>query len=307
MKKHALVALVAGLSVTGLSAQQSTLASLFDRYDVKPNFAAAGQPWGGLTSWVAADGKGSVIVMVRAAPYFRVFTREGQPVKTWGDAALFNQAHSVHFAPDGSLWATDPNDHVVHKFTPDGKLLMTLGKKGVAGDDTARDAFNRPNAVGFGPTGEIYVSDGYVNSRIVQFTSDGKFGRIIGGKKGSGPGELQLPHGVVVDQQGRIIVADSDNKRLSVFSKDGTFIKTLAAPSRGGLVITPDGTLYVSDVNAGAVTVFKNDQIIDVIKVEGRPHGLSVDPTTGDVYTSSSVGESPNVTKASLKKPAAPK
>ena len=307
MKKFALVALVACLSMTGLAAQQSTLASLFDRYDVKPNFASAGQPWGGLTSWVAADGKGSVIVMVRAAPYFRVFTREGQPVKTWGDAALFNQAHSVHFAPDGSLWATDPNDHVVHKFTPDGKLLMTLGKKGVAGDDTARDAFNRPNAVGFGPAGEIYVSDGYVNSRIVQFTSDGKFVRIIGGKKGSKPGELQLPHGVVVDQQGRIIVADSDNKRLSVFGKDGTFIKILAAPSRGGLVITADGTLYVSDVNAGAVTVFKNDQIVDVIKVEGRPHGLSVDPATGDVYTSSSVGESPNVTKASLKKPAAPK
>jgi sugar lactone lactonase YvrE len=305
-----LVAFASGMSMAGLAAQQSTLASLFDRYDVKPNFGQVnGNPaWGGLTSWVAADGKGSVIVMVRAVPYFRVFTTDGKPVKTWGDdKSLFNQAHSVHFAPDGSLWATDPDDHVVHKFSPDGKLLMTLGKKGMPGDDTARDAFNRPNAVGFGPNGDIYVSDGYVNSRIVQFTGDGKFVRIIGGKKGSKPGELQLPHGVVVDQQGRIIVADSDNKRLSVFSKDGTFVKTLAAPSRGGLVLTPDGTLYVSDVNAGAVTVFKNDQIFDVIKVEGRPHGLSVDPVTGDVYTSSSVGTAPNVTKASLKKPAAPK
>jgi len=303
------IAIVAGLAVARLPAQQSTLASLFDRYDVKPNFgqATGSQPWGGLTSWVAADGKGSVIVMVRAAPYFRVFTREGQPVKTWGDAALFKQAHSIHVAPDGSLWATDPDDHVVHKFSTDGKLLMTLGKKGMPGDDASHDAFNRPNAVGFGANGEIYVSDGYVNSRIVEFTSDGKFARIIGGKKGSKPGELQLPHGVVVDQQGRIIVADSDNKRLSVFSKDGVFIKTLAAPSRGGLVITPDGTLYVSDVNAGAVTVFKNDQIVDVIKVEGRPHGLSVDPVTGDVYTSSSVGDHPNVTKSSLKKPAAAK
>ena len=306
----ALVALAAGVSMTELAAQQSTLASLFDRYDIKPNFGQVdGKPaWGGLTTWVAADGKGSVIVMVRAVPYFRVFTTDGKPVKTWGDdKSLFNQAHSIQFAPDGSMWATDPNDHVVHKFSADGKLLLTLGKKGVPGDDTARDAFNRPNAVGFGPAGEIYVSDGYVNSRIVQFTGDGKFVRIIGGKKGSKPGELQLPHGVVVDQQGRIIVADSDNKRLSVFGKDGTFIKILAAPSRGGLVITADGTLYVSDVNAGAVTVFKNDQIVDVIKVEGRPHGLSVDPATGDVYTSSSVGESPNVTKASLKKPAAPK
>ena len=171
------------------------------------------------------------------------------------------------------------------------------------GDDASHDAFNRPNAVAFGPGGEIYVSDGYVNSRIVQFTSDGKFARIIGGKKGAGPGELQLPHGVAIDPQGRIIVADSDNKRLSIFSsKDGSFIKTLAAPSRGGLVVLADGTIYVSDVNAGAVTVFKNDQIVDVIKVEGRPHGLSVDPSNGDVYTSSSNGDSPNVTKAVLKK-----
>jgi hypothetical protein len=304
-----LVVLAGGISTTGLAAQQSSLASLFDRYDVKPNFGQVnGSPaWGGLTTGVGADGKGSVIVMVRAVPYFRVFTREGQPVKTWGDAGLFNQAHSIHFGPDGSMWATDPNDHVIHKFGADGKILLTLGKKGVAGNDSAHDTFNRPNAVAFGPGGEVYVSDGYVNSRVVQFTSDGKFVRIIGGKKGSGPGELQLPHGVAVDAQGRIIVGDSDNKRVAIFAKDGTFIKNLAAPSRGGLLITPDGTLYVSDVNAGAVTVIKNDQIVDVIKVEGRPHGLSVDPITGDVYTSSSNGDMPNVTKASLKKPAAAK
>ena len=60
---------------------------------------------------------------------------------------LFNQAHSLHFDRDGFMWATDPNDHVVHKFSPDGKILMTLGKKGVPGDNTSHDTFNRPNAV----------------------------------------------------------------------------------------------------------------------------------------------------------------
>jgi DNA-binding beta-propeller fold protein YncE len=70
-------------------------------------------------------------------------------------------------------------------------------------------------------------------------------------------------------------------------------------------VVTPDDTIYVSDVNGGAVTVFKNDQMVDVIKVEGRPHGLAVDPATGDVYTSSTNFDHPNVTKASPKKPAA--
>ena len=118
---------------------------------------------------------------------------------------------------------------------------------------------------------------------------------------------MQVPHGVAIDRQGRVIVADSDNKRLAVFDRDGRFVKNVAAPSRGGLVVTADETIYVSDVNCGAVTVIRNDQIVDVIKVDGRPHGLSVDPATGDVYTSSTNFDQPNVTKVSPKKPVAAK
>ena len=305
MTKGILSAVVLSATVLGSAViyAQSTLGSLFDRYDVKANFAGlAGAGWGASTTSVAADGKGHVIVMVRAVPYLRVFTADGKPVKTWGDAGLFSLAHSVHVAPDGAIWASDPNAHVVYKFSADGKVVMTLGKKGVAGDDTSRDAFNQPNSVGFGPNGDIYVSDGYGNSRVVQFKSDGSFVRIIGGRKGAAPGELQVPHGVAVDPQGRVIVADSDNKRVSVFDKDGRFVKVIAAPSRGGLVAAGDGTIYVSDVNAGVVTLIRNDQIADVIKVDGRPHGLAVDPATGDVYTSSTNASNWNVTKAALKK-----
>jgi DNA-binding beta-propeller fold protein YncE len=295
-----LLAVLAG----GAAAQQSGLASLFDRYDVNPKWAQlpAGQAWGASTSSVAADGKGTVMVLVRAVPYFRAFTREGQPVKAWGDTGLFELAHSVHFGPDGAVWATDPEAHVVHKFSPDGKLLMTLGKKDASGDDASREMFNQPNAVGFSAAGDVFVSDGYGNSRIVQFTAEGRFVRIIGGKKGSGPGELQTPHGVAVDPNGRVLVADSGNKRIAIFDKSGTFVKNLRAPSRGGLSITPDGTVYVSDVNAGAVTIFRDDELLDVIKVDGRPHGLAVDAATGDVYTSSTQPNVWNVTKSSVKK-----
>jgi streptogramin lyase len=297
------VALVAAPVLAPTLDAQSTLSSLFDRYTVKADFAGlAGAGWGASTTSVAADGKGQVIVMVRAVPYIRIFTADGKPVTTWGDKGLFNLAHSVHVAPDGSIWASDPNAHVVHKFSPDGKILLTLGKKGVAGDNTSPDAFNEPNGLGFAPNGDVYVSDGYANSRVVHFTADGTFVRIIGGTKGSAPGQLQVPHGVAIDPQGRIIVADSDNKRLSVFDKDGRFVKVIAAPSRGGVAATADGTIYVSDVNAGVVTLIRNDQIADVIKVDGRPHGLSVDPATGDVYTSSTNSSNWNVTKAALKK-----
>jgi len=100
-------------------------------------------------------------------------------------------------------------------------------------DNVSTDAFNRPNAVAFGKNGEVFVSDGYINSRIVEFTKDGQFVRIIGGVKGSGPGELDLPHAVDIDAGGRILVADSANKRISVFGQDGKFVENWPAPGQG--------------------------------------------------------------------------
>jgi peptidylamidoglycolate lyase len=303
MKKYILAVLVAVALATSAFGQSS----LFDKYDVNMTKWAqlpADLPWGGMTTWVAAEGKGTVIVLVRKAPYFRVFTAEGKFVKAWGDEDLFVEAHSVHFDHDGFIWASDPNGHVVHKFSTDGKLVMTLGKKGVAGDNASHDTFNRPNAVAIALNGDIFVSDGYVNSRVVQFSKDGRFIKIIGGVKGNGPGQLQLPHGVAIDSKGRLLVSDSDNKRISIFDRDGKFIESWLAPCRGNIVVTSDDTVYVSDVNAGAVTILRDGKIIDVIHVEGRPHGMAVDPTTLDVYTSSSVAQSPNVTKSTRKKTA---
>ena len=307
MKSMLSIALVF-TALVGASAQQlSSLGSLFDAYTVNPKWAQVPEsmPWGASTSSVTVDGQGRVIALVRAVPYFRMFNADGSFVRAWGDAGLFHLAHSVHVAPDGAVWATDPDDHVVHKFGADGKIVLTLGKKGVAGNDASKDAFNEPNSLGFGPNGDVFVSDGYVNSRVVQFTADGKLVRIFGGKKGGAAGELNTPHGVAVDSQSRVLVADSGNKRVAIFSKDGAFLKAVAAPSRGGIVAMPDGTVYVSDVNAGAVTVLRQDQIVDVVKVDGRPHGLAVDSRNGDIYTSSTLANQWNVSKTSLKKPPA--
>lgn len=278
----------------------STLSSLMGRYTVTADFGVKEpKEWGGTTTWVAADGKGTVIVMVRAAPYFRFFTTAGAPIRQWGDKDLFaGDAHSVHVGPDGGIWATDSVDHTVRKFSPTGELLLTLGKSKVAGDNTSQDTFNRPNVVAFGPRGEIFVSDGYGNQRVVEFTPEGKFVRIFGGRKGKGDGEMALVHGVAIDAQGRVYASDSDNQRVVVFDAQGKFLKNIAMPGRGGSFMAADGTFYISDVNSGMVAVLENDQIVDMIKVEGRPHGLAVDPSTGDVYTSSTVATRPGVTKA---------
>ena len=182
-------------------------------------------------------------------------------MKAWGDDGLFQSAHSVTVDRQGFFWVTDSTGHVVHKLSPDGKLLMTLGKKGSAGDNTSRDMFNQPNHVAIAPNGDIYVSDGYQNSRVVHFSGNGQFVRIIGGVRGSAPGQLQVPHGVALDSRGRILVNDSDNERVSVFDKDGKFVESWPFPSRGGIEVTADDTVYVSDVNAGIVNIVRNGNL----------------------------------------------
>jgi peptidylamidoglycolate lyase len=268
------------LHATGILAQSGNAYKVDSAWAQLPQ----GTTWNGNTTWITADGKGNVVVLVRTAPYFRVFTRDGAFVKAFGDAGLFESAHSVTIDAQGFLWVTDSAAHVVHKFSPEGRLLMTLGKKGVAGDNTSRELFNQPNHVAIAPSGDIYVSDGYVNARVVQFSSAGQFVRIIGGVKGSQPGQLQLPHGVALDSRGRILVNDSDNQRVSVFDKDGTFVEMWPYPSRGGIAVAADDTVYVSDVNVGVVNIVKNGKKIDSVSAD-RAHGMGID-TDGSIYVS---------------------
>jgi peptidylamidoglycolate lyase len=260
-----------------------------ENYTVDKEWAKlpAGMTWDGSTSNVAADGQGNVVVLVRTAPFFRVFTRDGDFVKAWGEAELYTEPHSVMFDHEGFIWSTDSRGHLVYKFNTDGDLLMTLGQKGVTGDNTATDLFNRPNAVAIAPNGDIYVSDGYNNARVVHFNSNGQFLGVIGGTEGSEPGQLELPHGVVLDSAGRILVGDSANARISVFDPDGEFVETWDAPSRGDMVISSDDTVYVSDVNAGSISVLRDGELVETIPGLGRPHGLTLD-SDGTLYASDS-------------------
>src|SRR5687767_300955 len=274
---------IVGLLATGVS---PVVAQSRPIYEVDANWARLpeGTTWNGNTSWITADGKGQIVVLVRTAPYFRVFTRDGAFVKAFGDDGLFQSAHSVTIDAQGGLWVTDTASHVVHKFNPDGRLLMTLGKKGVAGNNTSRDLFNQPNHVALAPNGDIYVSDGYVNARVVHFTKDGRFVRIIGGVKGSQPGQLQLPHGVALDSRGRILINDSDNQRVSIFEKDGKFVEAWPFPSRGGISVGADDTVYVSDVNAGIVNIVKKGRPIGSVLADWSDV-MGID-TDGSIYVS---------------------
>src|SRR5207302_42663 len=147
--------------------------------------------------------------------------------------------------PEGNLWLTDNSDHRVMKFTPEGKLLATFGVRNEPGEDSTH--FNRPTDVAFAPSGDVYISDGYGNSRVVRLSHGGKF---LGawGRKGAGEGEFNLPHSIAVDARGRVYVADRENARIQVFTPEGKFLAQWANGVHPyGIAMTPDAKLIVSD------------------------------------------------------------
>ena len=166
---------------------------------------------------------------------------------------MFVFPHGLYVDRDGNVWATDGRGkggkgHQVFKFSPDGKVLMALGKAGVTGDGP--DTFNSPSDVLVAPNGDIFVADGHggdTNARIVKFDKDGKFIKIWG-KKGAGPGEFNVPHALAMDSAGRLFVGDRANSRIQIFDQDGKFLaewKQFGRPS--GVFIDKGDIIYVAD------------------------------------------------------------
>jgi sugar lactone lactonase YvrE len=167
--------------------------------------------------------------------------------------AMFNHPHGLHVDREGNVWVTDDHGgngrgHQVFKFSPDGKVLLTLGKPGIAGN--GHDTFNAPTDVAVAANGDILVSDGHggdTNARIVKFTKDGTYIKEWG-KRGAGPGEFAIPHALAIDAAGRVFVADRSNNRIEIFDRDGNFIaewKQFGRPS--GLFIDHNDILYCTD------------------------------------------------------------
>jgi DNA-binding beta-propeller fold protein YncE len=211
----------------------------------------AGMQWGQVIQ-VQPDGHGNVWVFHRAEPPILKFDSTGKLVKSFGKG-MFVQAHGLTLDRDGNLWVTDSQGkdgkgQQVFKMDQDGKILMTLGKAGVAG--AGHDTFNGPCGVAIAPNGDFFVADGHgndTNARIVKFSKEGKYIKEWG-KKGSGPGEFDTPHSIVMDSKGRLLVADRGNSRIQIFDQDGKFLaewKQFGRPS--GLYITKNDTLYSVD------------------------------------------------------------
>ena len=214
-----------------------------------------GRTWGS-TSSVDIDRDGNIWVADRCganscdgksdAPVMK-FDPSGKLLKSFG-AGMFSFPHDLVIDRDGNLWIVDGHSHQVLKLNTDGKVLLTLGKKGVAGDDN--DTFNQPSAVAIATNGDIFIADGHggnSNARIVKFDKNGKFLKTWG-KKGTGPGEFDTPHALAFDSKGRLFVGDRANNRIQIFTQDGEYVTEWTQFSRpSGLYIDRNDILYVSD------------------------------------------------------------
>ena len=172
--------------------------------------------------------------------------RTGKLLATWG-AGQFVMPHGLSLDREDNVWLTDVGRHQVFKFSHDGRLLLTLGERGVPGSDQSH--FNLPTDVAALPDGSFYVSDGYKNTRVVKFNADGRYDFEWGGK-GAGPGQFNLPHGVAVDGRGRVVVCDRSNSRLQVFDSKGKFLAEWKGPLIGrpyGVSIGSDGHIFAID------------------------------------------------------------
>ena len=175
-----------------------------------------------MVSSIAADGNGAIYVLHRGdkSDPVEVFNQEGRVLRSWGKG-LYKTPHSIRIDPEGNVWTVDAESSVVLKFTPQGKQLLRIEVGEQPAGRTSR--FVGTTDIAFGPHGRLFISDGYGNARILEYTVDGK--RVHQwGTPGSGPGQFRLPHGIAIDQDGVLYIADRENGRIQKFDLEGKFL-----------------------------------------------------------------------------------
>ena len=259
------LALLASVAVAGIAAAQpsypctETNDNLPNPYRLTENWASPPRPWSPVNA-VAVDPSNNLWAVDRCetdgcVPVIELGP-DGKTLRNFG-AGLFVEPHQAAVDKDGNLWvadaaAKDGKGMQVTKLSPDGRVLLKLGKAGQGAGESGLDIFDSPTGVAVASNGDIYISEGHGeakpnNSRIMVFTKDGKFIKTFAGY-GRGDGQLRSPHAIAFDSQDRLYVADRGNSRVAVFDKDGRFLaawKQFGRPS--GVAVDKNDMLYVID------------------------------------------------------------
>lgn len=209
--------------------------------------------------------------------------------------------HGLNIDSSDNIWITDLGRHLVMKFDDHGHLLMTLGTDGKPGNDTTH--FNQPTSVVVGPSGSIYVADGYGNSRIVKFSADGEF-MMEWGRRGTAPGELNTPHCLALDVDENVYVAERLNHRVQVFDSAGRQLALWPNLTRADSVLVDrHGTVFVGTGHPeNAIHRFDREgNALGLLgagsNAFGYPHGIHID-REGNLYVADPVAEQASASPA---------
>jgi DNA-binding beta-propeller fold protein YncE len=235
-----------------------------DFFQLPPDFSF------GMTSGIAIGPQGKIYVFNRGAHPLVEFDANGKFLRSLCETGVFMAPHGIRVDREGNIWTVDVASHMVVKISQKGNVLKVLGRRAEAGTNKLR--FNRPADIAIADSGEFYVADGYGNSRVVKFDRDGNY-LLEWGKKGTGPGEFNIVHAVIVDNRGRVYVGDRENYRVQVFDESGKFLTQWASVgSPWGLDFTADRRhiLMADGYNNRVVKLNLDGQIVGVQGGPGR-------------------------------------
>jgi DNA-binding beta-propeller fold protein YncE len=260
-----------------------------------PDWAKLPKGWNfGECAGVAVDEDDNVWVLHRGAHPVLQFDRHGKLLQSWGDG-LLRSGHGIAIAPDRNIWLIDVKGHVLLKCNREGRVLWIIGQRqGNAVGNEQHEGFNEPTAIDFAPNGDLFVSDGYVNSRVVKLNKDGEY-ITHWGKKGTGDGEFDLVHDVLLGPDERVYVCDRNNDRVQIFDLNGKFLEkwTHLGKPYDLTYFAPEKALYMCDgVNGRIARLSLKGDILGATgsygSIPGRltsAHNIAVD-SRGDIYVS---------------------
>jgi streptogramin lyase len=249
-----------------------------------------GIEWGQVPN-VTIDKEGFIYAFQRAEPPVLKFDPEGNLVDSFGSEWV-STPHGFRVTPEGSMWGTDFNrqtGNTITKINTDGRILLRLGARGFAG--VGPNTFDGPADVAQAENGDFFVADGHWNNRIVKFDKAGRY-LMEWGHKGTGPGEFDMPHTIVIDSRGRVLVGDRTNHRIQIFDQGGGYITEwdqFGWPS--GMFIDQNDILYVADYQSlrGVTYGSAEDGTVMGFIQGSEPEGVVVD-AEGNVYTGEVTG-----------------
>ena len=250
----------------------------------------------GASSSVAADADGHLYVFHRGPNPIAEFDADGHHLRSFGDDHGFERPHGLRIDVDGNLWVTDVRSHFVMKLSPRGEVLLTIGVPGQAGAP-GEGLLNEPNDIAFGPDGEIFIAQGHGNAvpGVVKLDRNGAF-LASWGSEGSGVGEFDIAHSIIVDGEGRVHVADRENQRIQVFDLDGNFIRQRRYAGLPCGLAMHEGTMYMVSGFSGQLLRLAADGSVaaatgrsgDGWGAFGEAHYLAVDPD-GQIFVADPV------------------